>query len=106
MRLPEELVSETLKQNEFGISVLIFVGNQNDLRNESKTLNNLSKQGKQTITSGMGKQFARQINAVTYLECSCNEEKEIEHVFEQLFGSHFVKWKKNKIICGRFKMQQ
>jgi len=31
----------------------------------------------------MGEQLARQINAVTYLKCSCNEQKGMENIFEE-----------------------
>jgi len=81
--ITEELVSETLNQNESGIPPIILVGNQIDLRNDSKTLNNLSKQGNHPITSEMGEHLARKINAVTYLNCSCNEQNEIEKIFEE-----------------------
>jgi len=46
-------------------------------------LNNLSEQGKHPITSEIGQHLARKINAVTYLECSCNEQNEIEKIFEE-----------------------
>jgi len=77
------LVSEILKHNESGIPPIIVVGNQINLRNDSETLNNLSKQKKQPITFEMGEHLARKIDAVSFLKCFCNERKRIENVFEE-----------------------
>ena len=62
----------------------MLVGNQTSLRNDTETLKNLSKQGKQPISYEMGKQLAREIGAVKYLECSSSDGTGIENVFEEL----------------------
>ena len=61
---------------------VILVGNQTELRNDSQALNNLLNQGKQPITYEMGEHFAREINAVKYMECSSSDGTGTENVFE------------------------
>ena len=60
---------------------IILAGTKTDLRNDPKTINNLSKQGKQPITYEMGEQLSRAIGAVKYLECSSSGG--IKEVFEE-----------------------
>ena len=62
---------------------VILLGNQTELRNDSHALNNLLKQGKQPITYEMSEHFAREINAVKYVECSSSDGTGIENVFEE-----------------------
>ena len=64
--------------------LIILIGNQTDLRNDSETLNNLSKQGKQPITFENGEQLAN-IPFITYWEIS--DETAINHVFEEVLWS-------------------
>jgi len=94
--ITEELVSETFKHHESGIPSIILVRNQIDLRNDFETLNNLSKHEKQPITSEMGENLVRKINAVTYLECYCNERKNMETVFEEAVWSSLRKIEKEE----------
>jgi len=63
----------------------------NHLRNDTETLNSLSKQEKHPITSEMGEQLARNIDVVKYLECSCNDQKRIENLFAEAVWSSLRK---------------
>jgi len=96
--LTSELVLETLKYNKSDNFSIILLGNQIDLRNDPDTLKILSNQGKQPITDKKSKQLEREINAetnaVTYLNCSSNEQKEIENVFEEAVWASLRKMEK------------
>ena len=57
---------------------LILVGNKTDLRDDEK-----SSRAKEMITTEMGKQLAKKINADKYLECSCKHLTGIENVIQE-----------------------
>ena len=66
---------------------VILVGNKTDLRENDN----------RTVTTEMGKQLARDINAVAYFECSCCDGRTatIERIFETAArASYFVKVEK------------
>ena len=66
---------------------VILVGNKTDLREE----------GFETVTTEMGMQLAREINAVAYFECSCSGGRTatIKRIFEAAArASYFVKVEK------------
>ena len=66
---------------------VILVGNKTDLREKDN----------ETVTTDMGKQLAREINAVAYFECSCRDGRTaaIERIFETAVrASYFVKMEK------------
>ena len=63
---------------------IILIGNQTDLRNDTETLNDLSKLEKQPITYEIGLQLACTIKAVKYLECSSCSGMEIKKMFNEL----------------------
>ena len=66
---------------------VILVGNKTDLREKDN----------ETVTTEMGNQLAREINAVAYFECSCRDGRTatIERIFEEAARtSYFVKVEK------------
>ena len=63
---------QTLKHFKPKIPVLL-VGNKTDLRGNAK----------QHVSTDMGEQLARRIDAAKYLECSSVDGKEVERVFEE-----------------------
>ena len=66
---------------------VILVGNKTDLRDKEN----------ETVTTEMGNQLAREINAVAHFECSCRDGKTatIERIFETAArASYFVKVEK------------
>lgn len=48
----------------------LLVGTRIDLRNDQKTLENLSREGKTPISMGQGEKMAKELQAVKYVECS------------------------------------
>jgi len=64
-------------------SIIVLVGYQTDLRNNSEILKKLSERNEQPITFEMGEQLARDLDAVKYLECSSSDDTEIQKVFEE-----------------------
>jgi len=62
---------------------IILVGNKTDLRTDPSTLRKFFRRRQKPVTTEMGKQLARKINAVKYVECSCVDGTGVEYVFEQ-----------------------
>ena len=60
-------------KQSFPKAVVVLVGNNTDLRRSSKL----------HVTTEMGEELRRRINAAIYLECSSSDGEEVEHVFEE-----------------------
>ena len=76
--------------------IIILVGTDTDLRSDPKTSNNLLKQEEQPITYEMGKQLAREIKAVKYLECSSSVGTGIEKVFEEVVWASLRRFEQDR----------
>ena len=71
-------------------ATIVLVGNKTNFRNNSK----------QHITTEMGEDLARRINAAMYLECSSSDGKKWNTLSRELFGLHFVEPKKGNRNLG------
>ena len=60
---------------------IILVGNDTDLRSNSETLARLSKRNMRPIKTEEGYELARKINAIKYLECSCETKMGVRNIF-------------------------
>ena len=80
-------------------AAILLVGNKVDLRNDSKTVKDLSESGEYPITAQMGEQLALKLQAFNYLDCSMFDQRKIEKVFEEAVWASFreKKQKKQKI---------
>ena len=80
-------------------AAILLVGNKIDLRNNPKTLKDLSESGEHPITTQMGEQLALKLRAFNYLDCSMFDQVKIEKVFEETVWASFREKKlKNHII--------
>lgn len=70
---------------------MILVGTQIDLREDEKTLKDLAKLSKEPISAEMGKQKARQIKALKYMECSALTRQGLKAVFDEALTSVVVR---------------
>jgi len=62
---------------------IILVGTKIDLRIDQATLEELKRQGKEPISTEMGKAKADEIGAVKFLECSALTHDGLKNVFEE-----------------------
>ena len=62
---------------------IVLVGNKTDQRNDPGCLKRLAEQKKKPTTTEMGKKLAREINAATYIECSCLDLRGVKNLFEK-----------------------
>ena len=64
---------------------IVLVGNQIDKRTDPNCLKQLaeSKKKEEPITTEMGVKLAREINAATYVECSCLDQRGVKNLFEK-----------------------
>ena len=70
-------------------AAILLVGNKIDLRNNLKTLKDLSESGEHPITTQMGEQLALKLRAFNYLDCSVFDQAKIEKVFEETVWASF-----------------
>ena len=61
---------------------VLLVGMKEDLRNDPEIISKLAKKRQSPITTEMGEQLAKDIGAVTYLECSALTQKGLKNVFD------------------------
>ena len=61
---------------------ILIVGNKTDLRNDSQTIYQLQKEGKTAITLEEGEEFAKNIGAVAYCECSALTREGLKILFD------------------------
>ena len=84
---------------------IILVGNKTDLRDDPNTLKKLHSKQQTIITTEMGEQLARRINASNYMECSCVDGTGVHNVFKKAVLATFSrrKYKRSpnslKFVC-------
>jgi len=61
----------------------MLVGTQVDLRTNPSTLDELKATGKQPITTEQGKNQAKKLHALTYMECSAKTRENLKEVFDE-----------------------
>jgi len=64
-------------------SKIILVGTKLDLRDDKETIDRLKEKGFSPITPAEGQQLAKEIGAVTYMECSALTQKGLKQVFDE-----------------------
>jgi len=66
---------------------LILVGTKLDLRDDNESIEKLRQQNQAPITTPEGQNLAKEIGAVTYMECSALTQKGLKQVFDQAIKS-------------------
>ncbi|KAK9466350.1 small GTPase superfamily [Lipomyces arxii] len=61
---------------------IILVGCKKDLRNDTKTIEELSKTSQRPVSTEEGEATAQKIGAIKYLECSARTQEGVRLVFE------------------------
>mmetsp|Transcript_34394 Transcript_34394/g.86366 ORF Transcript_34394/g.86366 Transcript_34394/m.86366 type:complete len:198 (+) Transcript_34394:361-954(+) len=64
-------------------SKIILVGTKLDLREDKETIDRLKEKGHAPINGGEGQNLAKEIGAVTYMECSALTQKGLKQVFDE-----------------------
>eukprot|EP00761_Pharyngomonas_kirbyi_P007681 gb/GECH01007691.1/.p1 GENE.gb/GECH01007691.1/~~gb/GECH01007691.1/.p1 ORF type:complete len:193 (+),score=50.63 gb/GECH01007691.1/:1-579(+) len=67
---------------------IILVGTKLDLREDPEMLKRLQAKSLNPITKDMGHQLAKEINAVTYCECSARTQEGLKDVFDEAIKAH------------------
>merc|ERR1712013_46319 len=62
---------------------VILVGNKVDLREETRVVEDLKRKHETPVTYSKGAQLAKQIRAVSYVECSAKTQKGLKSVFDE-----------------------
>ena len=83
-RSPALLTSIKADVFEFTRFPILLVGSGSELRDNESHLFFLNAIGEEAITTEMGKQLARRINAAKYLECSSSAETGLESLYEEI----------------------
>lgn len=78
---------------------IILVGCKKDLRHDSKTIEELNKEGKKPTAPGEGEDIARMIGAVGYLECSSKGNDGVKEVLEHASRAALSTKKNEKKKC-------
>ncbi|EPY51745.1 rho family GTPase Rho5 [Schizosaccharomyces cryophilus OY26] len=74
---------------------IILVGCKNDLRNDPKVIEELSKTSQKPIPYEDGETVAKKIGAYKYLECSAKLNEGVQEVFETAARASMLKYKAN-----------
>lgn len=61
---------------------IVLCGLKTDLRNDRETLEKLRKEGQQPVTKEQGEKLAKELKAVTYVECSAFTGDNLQNVFQ------------------------
>ena len=61
----------------------LLVGTKNDLRDDAGTTEKLAKTKQKAITVKQGKELARELKAVKYVECSALTQEGLKNVFDE-----------------------
>jgi len=64
-------------------SIIILVGTKSDLRDDKESLDRLREKSQQPISFQQGEQMAKEIKAVSYMECSALTQKGLKQVFDE-----------------------
>ena len=78
----EKWIPEILQHGPKG-APFILVGTQMDLREDSNTINKLTKRKEKPIPKEMGERLAKQIHAAAYMECSALTQVGLKDVFDE-----------------------
>lgn len=70
---------------------MILVGTKMDLRDDRDTVDGLKRKGLNPITMNEGQGLARDIGAVTYMECSALTQTGLKAVFDEAIKAVVVK---------------
>lgn len=70
-------------QNHSPNTPIILCGTQTDLRSDEATLAELARQGTEPISTKLGQKRAKEIKALTYVECSARDVSSVINVFRQ-----------------------
>ncbi|CAF1439440.1 unnamed protein product [Adineta steineri] len=62
----------------------ILVGTKIDLRNDTKTIEDLQKKQQKPITFTEGETFAKEVKAAKYLECSARTQEGLKNIFDEI----------------------
>jgi len=78
---------------------VILVGTKMDLKKDSKTLQELQKQGQQPISYEQGNSLAKRLNAIRYIECSAKTSENLKEIFDESVKAVLFQSPKNKPEC-------
>ena len=67
---------------------IVLVGTQSDLRGDPHTISRLARSKDRFVSEEEGKKLAKQLNAVTYAECSALTQKGLKNVFDEAILAH------------------
>ncbi|KAK9368473.1 small GTPase superfamily [Lipomyces kononenkoae] len=75
---------------------IILVGCKKDLRNDSKTIEELQKTSQRPVSTEEGEAVAQKIGAIKYLECSARTHEGVRAVFEHATRAALLERTKTK----------
>ncbi|KAJ1918465.1 GTP-binding protein Rho1 [Tieghemiomyces parasiticus] len=78
---------------------ILLVACKTDLRNDPRTIEELSKNGQSPVTERQGEEMARRISAYKYLECSAKTNQGVREVFEHATRAALLARQKPKRRC-------
>ena len=67
---------------------IVLVGTQSDLRGDPHAISRLARSKERFVGEEEGKKLAKQLNAVTYAECSALTQKGLKNVFDEAILAH------------------
>ncbi|KAH7718547.1 transforming protein RhoA [Aphelenchoides avenae] len=80
---------------------VILVGNKIDLREDAETLQDLAYNDDEPVTPEQGREIAKKIGAVHYMECSAKTKQGVREVFEKAtIAALAYKKKKPNRLCN------
>uniref|UniRef100_A0A3B3ZAN3 Uncharacterized protein n=2 Tax=Periophthalmus magnuspinnatus TaxID=409849 RepID=A0A3B3ZAN3_9GOBI len=82
---------------------LVLVGTQCDLREDVKVLIDLAKYRERPVDPAEAKDCAREIEAVTYIECSSLTQKNLKDVFDSAILASLQNYNSQKSLRGKRK---
>eukprot|EP00457_Paulinella_chromatophora_P015803 gb/GEZN01016485.1/.p1 GENE.gb/GEZN01016485.1/~~gb/GEZN01016485.1/.p1 ORF type:complete len:197 (-),score=31.25 gb/GEZN01016485.1/:173-763(-) len=83
-----------LQHHSPGVPV-ILIGTKADLRNDQSANSALNSKGLQMVTTEEGKEMAKTIGALEYIECSALTQEGLKFAFDQSVRAAFASRKKN-----------
>jgi len=79
---------------------VILVGTKSDMRGDSAIAQQLSSKGLSMVSVEKAQQMAKDIGAVTYMECSALTQENLKEVFDMAIKTHVKNKKKKKKDCA------